>query len=81
MMNKKEFMQYIAENVKEYLPPSFENAEISVEEVHKNNDTTLNGIVIRKEEERACPRIYLDQMYEEYKDGKSERNCAQTLWR
>lgn len=75
-MNKKEFMQYIAENVKEYLPPSFENAEISVEEVHKNNDTTLNGIVIRKEEERACPRIYLDQMYEEYKEGKDVDQCV-----
>lgn len=79
MMNKKEFMQYIAENVKEYLLPSFEKAEVSVEEVHKNNDTTLKGIVIRKDDERACPRIYLDQMYEDYKEGKDIDQCVEDV--
>ena len=76
MMSIKEFMQYIADNVKDYLPPAFENADVTVEEVHKNNDTLLHGIIIRNEDEQACPRIYLDQMYEDYKMGKDLDECV-----
>lgn len=76
MMNIKEFMQYVADNVKDYLPPAFENADVMVEEVNKNNDTLVHGIIIRNEDEQASPRIYLDQMYEDYKSGKNLDECV-----
>ena len=32
MMNRNEFFIYLAENVQMYLPPSFEDAQVSIEE-------------------------------------------------
>ena len=37
MMNRKEFYEYVKDNVKEYLPESYKDAEIKLQEVEKNN--------------------------------------------
>ena len=37
MMNRKEFYEYVKDNVKEYLPESYKDAEIKLQEVVKNN--------------------------------------------
>ena len=37
MMNRKEFYEYVKDNVKDYLPDSYQNGEIRIEEVAKNN--------------------------------------------
>jgi len=71
MMNKKEFMEYVKNNVKEYLPPAYESAQIDIQEVMKTNDQHKTGITIRKEGETITPNIYLDSLYEDYKRGKS----------
>ena len=76
MMNIKEFMDYVAENVKEYLPPAFENASVTVNEVYKNNDTVLHGILIRNEGEDVTPQIYLDKLYQQYLDGRDIEDCV-----
>ena len=75
-MNIKEFMDYVAENVKEYLPPAFEDASIAVNEVYKNNDTVLHGILIRNEGEDVTPQIYLDKLYQQYLDGRDIDDCV-----
>ena len=36
MMNRKEFYEYVKDNVKDYLPDSYQNGEIRIEEVVKN---------------------------------------------
>ncbi len=33
MMNRKEFYEYVKDNVKDYLPDSYQNGEIRIEEV------------------------------------------------
>lgn len=35
MMNRKEFYEYVKDNVKDYLPDSYQNGEIRIEEVAK----------------------------------------------
>ena len=35
MMNRKEFYEYVKDNVKDYLPDSYQNGEIRIEEVVK----------------------------------------------
>ena len=35
MMNRKEFYEYVKDNVKEYLPESYKDAEIKLQEVEK----------------------------------------------
>lgn len=46
MMNRKEFYEYVKNNVKEYLPESYKDAEIKLQEVEKNNGLKLTGITI-----------------------------------
>lgn len=39
MMNRKEFYEYVKDNVKEYLPESYRDAEIKLQEVEKKQWT------------------------------------------
>ena len=47
MKSYSEFMEYIKENVTDYLPEEFEKEEISIQQVVKNNDMVLDGLMIR----------------------------------
>ena len=70
MMSKQEFYEEIKENIREYLPPEYEDAEISLTTQVKNMDVEMTGLLIRLPGESAAPVIYLDSMYEQYKDGR-----------
>ncbi len=59
MMNRKEFYEYVKDNVKEYLPESYRDAEIKLQEVEKNNGLKLTGITIPNGDQRIVPRVYL----------------------
>jgi hypothetical protein len=69
MMNRNEFDQYVVDNVKQYLPPSFGSAGIELRTVTKANDVTLTGLCIRREDEQMVPNIYLEPYFERYRDG------------
>ena len=71
MMNRKEFYEYVKDNVKDYLPDSYQNGEIRIEEVAKNNGLRLTGISIPQGDQRAVPMVYLDSLYMEYVNGKN----------
>ena len=60
MMNRKEFYEYVKDNVKEYLPESYKDAEIKLQEVEKNNGLKLTGITIPNGDQRIVPTVYLD---------------------
>ena len=59
MMNRKEFYEYVKDNVKEYLPESYKDAEIKLQEVEKNNGLKLTGITIPNGDQRIVPTVYL----------------------
>ena len=61
-MQFDKFMKYVAENIKEYLPPEYRDAEVSVAKAVKNNDITLNSLCIVGEH-KTTPSIYLEQFY------------------
>ena len=46
MMNRKEFYEYVKDNVKAYLPKSYEEGEIKLQEVEKNNGLKLNFCIL-----------------------------------
>lgn len=72
MMNLMEFVEYVKEEIRYYLPnEEYKDAEITVSEVVKNNDTILYGMSILKSNQNITPTIYLDTYYEEYLRGKS----------
>lgn len=76
MMNRKEFYEYVKDNVKEYLPESYKDAEITLQEVEKNNGLKLTGITIPNGDQRIVPRVYLDSFYLEYVIGKDVDSCV-----
>ena len=70
MMNRKEFEQYLQDNVKDYLPESFADAKIVFNEVVKNNDQHMTGMSIIRDNEAVVPNIYIDSFYQQYQEGR-----------
>ena len=75
-MNRKEFYEYVKDNVKTYLPKSYEEGEIKLQEIEKNNGLKLTGITIPNGDQRIVPTIYLDSLYQEYINGKDVDSCV-----
>ncbi|MCR5338863.1 MAG: DUF5688 family protein [Lachnospiraceae bacterium] len=69
MMEFKEFCDYVKDEVIKYLPPQFNDAEVSVNVIQKNNNTQLTGLTIRTEGCTISPNIYLDNYYAQYQHG------------
>lgn len=76
MMNKREFYDYVKDNVKEYLPESYANSKITLQETIKDNDQKLTGICIPEGDSNIVPNIYLDDLYQKYLDGKNLDSCV-----
>ncbi len=79
MMNYEEFKQEVAENIKDYLNESFENASVDIKQIVKNNGVELDGLIIRKEDENITPNIYLNGLFEEYNNGKGMDEIMQNI--
>ena len=69
-MNLDEFKQAIVDNIKDYLPAKFEESDVEVRQVLKNNDTVLDGLIIHDPDTNVAPTIYLNQFFEEYQNGR-----------
>jgi hypothetical protein len=76
MLNRNDFFQYVKDNVLDYLPDSFGQSDIHLQEVVKNNDTVLTGIIIREAGSSIVPNIFLDSFYELYRAGKDLDACV-----
>ena len=68
MLNFESFTEYVKDHIKEFLPPEFENAEVELQTVNKNNGKVLHGITIRTPENPISPNIYLEQFYDAYSE-------------
>ena len=68
-MNYEEFKQEVADRIKEFLPEKYENADVSIQTVVKNNDQKLDGLMVKLEDSNIAPNIYLNQFYEQHEDG------------
>lgn len=69
-MNYEEFRNEVKENIASHLPEKYEGADISINEVVKNNDNHLFGLSIRREDSNITPTIYLESFFEEFENGK-----------
>lgn len=69
MMSFEEFKDSVVENIKEYLPEKYENADVVLSTITKNNDTQFTSISISSEDSKTFPNVYLDEFYEAYEHG------------
>lgn len=77
-MNYQKFRESILKELQEFYGS---DATIMVKEIAKNNDVYCEGILIRKiaEDSHMCPIVYLDDLYEDYCNGrKTLEDCVGT---
>lgn len=75
-MDYKRFVEEVKKEVRARLEIGM---SVSVEKTMKNNGTVLDGLVIRNTGENACPILYLNGYYEEYKDKGSIAECVEDM--
>lgn len=69
-MDYESFKSYIIEHIREYLPEEYQEADISISENIKNNDTVRDGLQIKTADNHIVPILYISHAYEEYQEGK-----------
>lgn len=68
-MEYKDFVEQVKEQIREFLSEKFADADISVNQVIKNNDCVLDGLIIKTEESNISPTIYLNPYFEQITNG------------
>lgn len=69
-MNKEEFLDTVVSQIRNYLPPEFQSAEVQIEKVLKDGDQILSGLIVKTPEDHSYPRIFLDNAYLDYVAGQ-----------
>ena len=69
-MEYEQFRNEIKERIGDFLAGKYEGAEVSINEVVKNNDQHLYGLTIKTTDKNIAPTIYLESFYEDYENGK-----------
>lgn len=67
----REFCERVVDNIRAELPIEYADASIGLQDVVKNNDTVLHGLMIKTDDVNIAPNIYLDGYFRAYQDGKS----------
>lgn len=67
-MGFQTFVDAIVEELQERMGDDY---EIKVIRVTKNNDVELTGIAMARQKDGVFPTIYLESLYEEYKEGET----------
>ena len=74
----KDFKEWAAENIKDFLPEKYSDASISLETVTKTG-VNYDAMIVHPEGNYAVPAINLDDMYEEYINGKSLHDIGKEM--
>lgn len=67
-MTYDEFMMYVTDHIKEYLPDRYADHNVSITKQLKNNDVVLDGLIIKKDE-TMLPTLYLNEPYKKFQSG------------
>ena len=69
-MTENEFFESVKDRILDYLPEEYAGSNVRLEEVTKNNDTSLHGLTIVKIGDYASPVVYLDGYYADHQNGR-----------
>ena len=68
IMNLDDFLETIKDKLGEYYG---DECKVTINTVTKNNGNLKHGVTILRKGSTSAPNIYVDDAYEEYKNGKS----------
>ena len=54
-MTYEKFMEQIKEQIRSFLPEEYANADVTIQEVSKNNNQKFHAICIKRPEDRIVP--------------------------
>lgn len=79
MMNYELFKEVVAEKFKDYMPVGYTNYKLDIHKVDKVNQTldAMNLIPDGNEKLKTTPSIYLNNMYEHYKECEDLQEVLQ----
>lgn len=78
MLSYQEFKDAVKEHILEYMPNE-QDSVVSILPVTKNNDITRDGLIVKNPAENISPTIYLEDFYQDYKEGMSVENCMHKM--
>lgn len=78
-MDYQEFLEAIQERILEFFPKEYEQAQVLIHQVMKNNDTALDAVIIRNEQDTVTPQIYLSDLFAKHQMGMSMDEVLKTI--
>lgn len=63
-MKYDDFKTAVMDSIKSFLPDKYMDAKIEIQEVKKNNDITMDGLIIRMPDKNIAPTIYIEELYD-----------------
>ena len=64
-----EFVEQVVQQIKDYLPPEYQQAEVWTEKVLKEGDQIYTAVAIKQPDADSRPRIYLEGFFKDYQRG------------
>lgn len=70
MIAEKVFAEGVAKDIRNYLPPEYENVDFQVVQKNKNNGVQLIGVQVNLPGKDLSPIIYVEQFFDEIRQGE-----------
>lgn len=80
-MTYEKFMEQVNEQILSFLPEEYANADVTIQEVSKNNNQKFHVICIKRPEDRIVPNVYLEDYYRTYEDDGNMENILTAIAR
>jgi hypothetical protein len=77
-MNFKEYAEAVRENILDYLPQEYQDTEVHINKVNKNNGLELTAISLRGKE-NISPNIYLEPYFEKCQEGMTLEESIRSI--
>ncbi|ADL05284.1 DUF5688 family protein [Lacrimispora saccharolytica] len=77
-MNFIEYAESVRENILDYLPQEYQDTEVHINKVNKNNGLELTAISLRGKE-NISPNIYLEPFFQKYQDGMTLEESLKSI--
>lgn len=79
MIKYEEFTEQIKKQILSYLPEEYANADVTIQEITKNNDQKYHAMCIKRPGDRIVPNVYLDGYYEMHQNGRDMNSILTVL--
>ena len=79
MRTYQEFLEYVKDNIIDFMPYDYAEATADILKVTKDNNMILDALVIHKDEESPSPMVYLEQYYSRMTDVTDEKSILEEI--